>query len=395
MTVQTLGGTLSVSVKWRLARLRAMSAREIGFRVARALRARAESVGLGWANPPAASGESGRAWVDTLPRDFDARPYTQAADQILSGRFDVFSLRAASLGFPPKWNVDPKTGTRAPLLFGKSLDYRDTRVVGDIKHLWEINRHHELVTLAQAWHLSRDERYLSACRKLLESWFDECPYPLGANWCSSLEHAFRLVNWTFAWHLLGGDSSPLWQGEEGAAFRPRWLNGIYQHCHFIAGHLSRHSSANNHLIGEATGLFIASTTWPMWRDAADWQRSSRRELEREACEQTCTDGVNKEQAIWYHQAVAEMLLVAGLLARANDRDFSAMYWQRLEAMIEFVASIMDAGGHVPSFGDADDAVLTRLDPMSRDVFRSLLASGAVLFGRPEFKHKAGGLDAKT
>ena len=384
-----------MNVKWRLARLRTMSGREIAFRAARAVKARVESVGIGWARPPSPSGECGLPWIDSLPRAFDATPYTLAADQILSGRFDVFSMRAVALGFPPRWNVDPKTGTAAPLVFGKNLDYRAPQVVGDIKHLWEINRHHELVTLAQAWHLSGDTRYLHACRSLLDSWFEQCPYPLGANWCSSLEHAFRLVNWSFAWHLLGADASPLWHGPEGAAFRIRWLNSIYQHCHFIAGHLSRHSSANNHLIGEATGLFIASTTWPLWNVARGWQTRSHVELEREACEQNFADGVNKEQALWYHQAVAEMLLLAGLVARANACDFSPAYWQRLEAMLEFVASIMDAGGHVPAFGDADDAVLARLDPGAPEVFRSLLASGALLFERPEFKRKAGALDAKT
>ena len=37
-----------------------------------------------------------------------------------------------------------------PLAFGKSLDYRDPELVGDIKYLWEPNRHLHLVALAQA-----------------------------------------------------------------------------------------------------------------------------------------------------------------------------------------------------------------------------------------------------
>jgi hypothetical protein len=94
-----------------------------------------------------------------LPSTFDVSTYTTQADQILDGRFRVFALDAAPLGFPPEWNRDPKTGTRAPMSFGKLIDYRDERLVGDIKYLWEPNRHADLVTLAQAWHLSRDPRY--------------------------------------------------------------------------------------------------------------------------------------------------------------------------------------------------------------------------------------------
>jgi hypothetical protein len=385
-----------VSLKWRLARVRAMSSREIAFRVGRAVRARAERWGLGLAHAPEALGPPGNAWLAALPRNFDVAKYAAAADKVLSGSFHVFAMSDARLGFPPRWNTDPKTGTAAPLVFGKSLDYRDSRNVGDIKYLWEINRHLELVTLAQAWHLTGDERYAIGCKTLIDSWLEQCPYPFGVNWCSSLEHAMRLANWSFAWHLLGSDDSPLFRGGKGQAFRTRWLTSVYQHCHFIAGHLSRHSSANNHLLGEATGLFIASTTWPMWDASLRWQASAHDELVREAAAQTFADGVNREQAAWYHHAVADMMLLAGLVSRANGVDLGAAYWQRLQSMLEFLASIMDARGNVPAIGDADDGVLVRFDPdPDFDVYRSLLATGAVLFERVEFKLKAREPDEKT
>lgn len=385
-----------MQLKWAIARARAMSGREIGFRMGRALRERAERVGFARARAPLPAGEPGKAWLERLPRGFDASRYVAAAERVLSGYFDVFALRDAKLGFPPRWNVDPKTGTAAPLVFGKTLDYRDARNVGDIKYLWEINRHLELVTLAQAFHLTADVRFASGCRTLLESWFEHNPYPLGVNWCSSLEHAMRLANWSFAWSLLGGEASSLLHGEDGQAFRARWLESIYQHCHFIAGHISRHSSANNHLLGERTGLFIATTTWPLWKASRRWQSQSHAELEREALLQNFEDGVNKEQAVWYHHAVADMLLLAGLVGRANGRDFSAAYWRRFEAMLEFLASIMDCAGNVPAIGDADDGVMVRFDPTRGfDVYASLLASGAVLFARGDFARKARVLDDKS
>jgi hypothetical protein len=307
-----------------------MSSREIAFRVGRTVRARTEQLGFGLARAPEPSGPAGNAWLAKLPRGFDVRKYTAAADKILSGVFHVFAMENASLGFPPQWNTDPKTGTVAPLEFGKTLDYRKPGNVGDIKYLWEINRHLELVTLAQAWHLTRDARYANGCRMLVESWMGQSPYPLGVNWCSSLEHAFRLTNWSFAWQLLGSDGSPLFEGADGQAFRSRWLTSVYQHCHFIAGHLSRHSSANNHLVGEATGLLIASVTWPMWNSSPGWRETAREELAREASLQTFADGVNKEQAVWYHHAVADMMLVAGLVALGARIEFVEDYLVSLE-----------------------------------------------------------------
>ncbi len=383
-------------LQWTLSRLRAMSPSELGFRVGRKIQGTVERAGIGLARPSVPAGECGKPWLETLPHEFDVERYRWAADRILDGVFDVFSLRGTKLGFPPRWNVDPRTGTEAPLIFGKELNYRKPALVGDIKYLWEPNRHLELVTLAQAWHLTQDERYLLGCRALLDSWFSQCPYPRGVNWCVSLEHAMRLVNWSFAWFLLGGESSAIFAGPDGRAFRVRWLESIYQHCHFIPRHWSRHSSANNHLLGEATGLFVAASTWPLWPESAHWERQARAELGTQALEQTFADGVNREQAVWYHHAVADMMLVAGLVARANGRDFGEEYWHRLEVMLEFITSLMDVGGNVPMLGDADEGVLVRFNPdPDADVFRSLLSTGAVLFRRPAMRAKGGTFDDKT
>jgi hypothetical protein len=57
---------------------------------------------------------------------------------------------------------------------------------------------------------------------------------------------------------------------------------------------------------------------------------------------------------------------------------------------------MDRDGHVPAFGDADDAEVVGLQPTRQsNVFRSLLATGAVLFDREDFKAKAGLFDDKS
>jgi hypothetical protein len=373
-----------------------MDGREVAHRIWTAAIASAERIGLGRSRPRRPAEEFGKPWVWPIPTQFDVDLYRQAGDAVLQGRYRLFGRLEHQLGFPPTWNRDPKTGTVAPVSFGKALDYRDREVVGDIKYLWEPNRHLEIVTLAQAWYLSRDGRYAQGCRTLLDSWLDQCPYPNGPNWSSSLELALRLVNWSFAWHLLGGDVSPLFQGEDGERFKRRWLDAIYRHCHFISRYPSLHSSANNHLLGELLGLFVASITWPSWRESANWQSDAYVRFEQQALLQNAPDGVNREQAIWYQHEVADMMLIAGLVGRANGREFGSTYWRRLETMLEFIASIMDVGGNVPAFGDADDAMIARLCP-SRDfdVYRSLLATGSVLFERPDFKIKAEHIDDKS
>ncbi|MHB1586404.1 MAG: heparinase II/III family protein [Acidiferrobacteraceae bacterium] len=385
------------TLAWKFARLRAMGVEEIAWRARQWLCVGLERFGQGDAqDPPVPQGRPGAPWLPELPQGLETERYRTAGDCILSGRFDVFALKDAHLGFPPDWNRDPQTGIRAPMSFGKTLNYRDERLVGNIKYLWEPNRHLELVTLAQAYHLTGEMRYAEGARRLVESWIAQCPYPFGPNWASALEQALRLTNWAFSWHLLGGEQSALFSTVAGSRFKQRWLDAVYRHQHFIAGYRSQYSSANNHLLGELMGLFIGAVTWPLWSESGAWREQAQRALEAEVLRQNTTDGVNREQATWYQYEVADMMLLAGLTGRANGHDFSDAYWKRLEALLEFLASIMDVSGHVPLFGDADDALIGAFSPEPGfKVFHSLLATGAVLFNRSDFAAKGSLFDDKS
>ena len=384
-------------LRWRLNRLSCMSAAEIGHRLWRTASMQAERFKLTGNNrvPPADLSALVLPAI-SVPHGIDPVPYLAAANRLSTGKFDVFSLHNLNLGSPPNWNRDPKTWIEAPLSFGKTLDYRNAEQVGDIKYLWEPNRHMHLVTLAQAYALSGDQRYFEVIRRHLEDWFSACPYGQGVNWSSSLELGIRLINWSLAWQLLGGAQSTVFESEKGIAFRQRWLDSVYQHAEFIRGHFSRYSSANNHLIGEASGLFSAAVTWPHWPQAAIWRDEGQAILEREALLQNTEDGVNREQAISYQQHVIDLLLIPLLTAKANGIDFSDAYQSTIEKMLEFLASIMDAGGNVPMIGDSDDGLAVKLVQGSEDCrYRSVLATGAILFQRSDFWKKAGKLDDKT
>src|SRR6185295_18267508 len=98
----------------------------------------------------------------------------------------------------------------------------------------------------------------------------------GPNWCSALEAAIRLINWAVAWQILGGQSSKAFEEARGGHLLRRWLRSVHEHCHFVHGHFSLHSSANNHLIGEAAGLFIAAINWPYLPQSREWLATSKR-----------------------------------------------------------------------------------------------------------------------
>ncbi len=78
------------------------------------------------------------------------------AEKLLNHHISFFSLEDCALGDSIDWNRDYESGKVAPNGFAGSIDYRDYRVTGDAKIVWELNRHHHLVVLARAYHATGD-----------------------------------------------------------------------------------------------------------------------------------------------------------------------------------------------------------------------------------------------
>jgi hypothetical protein len=379
---------------WYLQRLRVMSGAEVAHRLARKVRSLSQkftSHELPQRDPAARDLRFLPPFIAVAPEHL-----TAAADRLLAGKYSFFDLEDCDLGDPPQWNRDPLTQRTPGARRAAAIDYRDERVVGNIKYLWEPNRHLHLPMLAQAHALTGDARYALAIRTQVDSWIEQCPEGWGPNWVSPLELGIRLINWSVTWQLLGGMRAKIFTTPEGEAFRDRWLDCIYRHTRMISGNLSRFSSANNHLIGEAAGVYVAASTWPLWPQMSEWGERCRKILEEECHKQNAPDGGNREQAFAYQTFVLDFLLLAGLAARARGEDFSPIYWRRIEVMIDFLASMTNVAGRLPMIGDADDGFAVKLaaEP-GFSPHTSLIATGAVLFGRADLASKAGALDGKT
>jgi len=305
------------------------------------------------------------------------------AERIAEHRLDFFDQKYKYLGDPITWNRDHKRGQDTPMTYCASLDYRDIEKVGDCKFVWEPNRHHQLVVLGRAWCLSGDIRFANAVAEQLGSWLEQNPYGVGMNWRSGLELGTRLINWVWALDLIN---------ESGAIddqLQNRILDSVSRHIWEIDRKYSRGSSVNNHLIGEAAGVFIASSYFGNLRNASRWRTKSRAILNREILNQTFPDGGPLEQTVGYHLFELQFCVTAGIAARAAGQDFSESYWSRLEKMFEFLGVLSEGGDVLPAFGDGDGGYVLDIGNNPRNV-REWLAVGAVLFGRSDFKEWAGG-----
>ncbi|MCX5671539.1 MAG: alginate lyase family protein [Planctomycetota bacterium] len=388
---------------WYLRRLQTMSPQELGWRVTGTLHGTADRCLLPLRqrqlSPRALEGRNGDAaarelrLVDVELGEWAASPLALEAgwcgrlraqgDAAAGHRLSFFDLENQHLGEPIDWNRDHKHEKAAPMRFAPWIDYRDFAVTGDCKFVWEPNRHHQLVVLGRAYRATGDVRFAAALKEQLDSWLDQCPYGIGMNWRSPLELGIRLINWVWTLGLVR-DS-----GVVDEVFRVRLLNSAYLHLWEISRKYSRGSSVNNHLVGEAAGVYIGSTYFYNLKHAARWRARSREILCEEILRQTYPDGCTREQALGYHLFVLQFFLLAGMVGRRSGEDFPPAYWERLERMFAFVGALTEGGRTLPMFGDADDGYVLDLGGERGDP-GPWLAVGAVLYGRADFKAWAGG-----
>lgn len=318
----------------------------------------------------------------------DLDGFIKKSDLLCNNTFNIFSFKNFYVGEKIDYQKDYSSGLSAPSnKYAKDIDYRDSSKIGDIKYIWELSRHLHLPVLAIAWHKTGNKKYLDSFHSQLSQWFEQNPFLKGVNWSSGLELGIRLINWTICWHIISEDVSP--------QLKQRWLDSIYLHCWAIARNFSKYSSANNHLIGEAAGLFIACTALPRFESSKIWQRKAFDILVKECEKQNYNDGVNKEQALSYQQFVLDFLLISGIIGKAYGMDFPASYWSKIEKMMEFLASLENFRGKFPEYGDEDYGFVIDINQIEYGPYRSLLNTGAFVFNRKDFLKDNWQIDDKT
>jgi hypothetical protein len=325
-----------------------------------------------WSGPTV--GQTQRQWRDRL---------LAKADRIAAHRLDFFDLRDRHLGDPIDWNRDHSIGKAAPMRFSPWIDYRDVDVTGDCKLVWEPNRHHQLVVLGRAYRAGGDIRYAQAVVEQLSSWLDQCPYGVGMNWRSPLELGIRLINWVWALDLIRPS------GLVAGRFHDRLIDSVDRHIWEIDRKYSAGSAANNHLIGEAAGVYIASSCFPFLKRARQCRARSRDILCQCIFEQVNADGSSREQATGYHMFVTQFFLLSALAGRWTKDEFPPDYWARLEKMFEFLGMLGEGGQSLPMLGDGDDGYVLDLGDDPRAA-KGWLSAAAILFGRGDFKGWSGG-----
>jgi Heparinase II/III-like protein/Heparinase II/III N-terminus len=317
-----------------------------------------------------------------------ANDIIRRAERICAHRFDLLGYEELDYGLKIDWHLDRVHGKRAPQKPWYKIRYLDFAEVGDVKIIWELSRHQQLVTLAKAYVLTKDERFAKEILSQWYDWNDQNPYPIGVNWASSLEVAFRAVSWLWVKHLLAGSTVITQQFEDDLSLALA-LSGRH-----VARYLSTYFSPNTHLLGEGVGLFFLGVHCPELSDAPKWQRLGWKIVLDEAERQVRPDGMHFEQSNYYHVYALDMFLHCALLAARNGIAAPERFERTLEKMLDAIL-LMSQAGISPRFGDDDGGRFFDHRRNRAEHMLDPLAAGAVLFGRGDFKSVAGGLREET
>lgn len=385
----------SSSLEWYLLRIRRMRPREVIWHSRRESRSLMRTVRPGRSDQGLGYGARQQDWAHALEsfRSAVNRPalldrqraleiaaehrqyipsLIEAADSALDMSFQFFGYPIVSLPRPVNWNYDPI----ADIDWSGHSSNRFGRVpaVGDIKWIWELNRLQHLPLLAEAWLVTDDARYSAAVFDQLDSWMDQNPPGRGVAWRGAFEVGIRAISIAIA--LQGLRDAPALTAD-----RFQKIVGVLARSATRCWEdRSRFSSANNHLIGEMTGLAVIAILFPELPSAKSWERKAVSQLSSEASKQILTDGAGVEQAVAYQIFTVELLNIVAVLLTRRDGTAPHPIVSAIARSSSFLSAIVDDRDPDPRYGDDDGGFALRLGPEAKRTVRDHLGIVAAFSG---------------
>ena len=367
----------NMDLRWYVRRLRAMPLAEVVRRGYRTARYPIDQLRMGtgrYARPSRAMRAHLELWRGPEPFYFDralittpvSRALREEAEAICAGQRRVLGL--GWISFPHHgWHYEPAAQRSWPRVDAGRVVRVAPRNL-DPRLTWELNRGHEWVVLARVYVATREPRFLEQLAGELASWRRSNSLGIGINWSSAMEAAIRIhaLLWV-AGFLRGTPQGP----------PPQVAHMIYEHATFVAAHRSSHSSANNHLLVELSGLIVAALG--LGGSLRRLYAPALRQLTAEVARQVFADGVHAEMATHYHVFVLEALLLVVLLQRAHGAPSPALE-AAVRSMAGYLRAVRCDDGRLLQQGDSDDGcILAWCRTAHHD---QLLAAAAIVGARP-------------
>ena len=287
------------------------------------------------------------------------------ADLICQGQFRPFGSELQPLVF----------SDHQPLVHWTEYEVGRAKIEGDLRIIWEPARFGWAFTLAQAYTISKDERYPQAFWRLFEDFLVYNPPFLGPQWISAQEAGLRIQAFIFA--------------DQAFADSPESTNPRRQVLgQAIADHARRiqltllyaRSQNNNHLVSEAVGLFSASVFLLKHPQADKWRKQGWRWFNWAIQHQVAENGSYVQHSTNYHRLMLALAVWMHALAETQAQALPNSTMQLLSAAVHWLQALIDPqSGRVPNLGANDGSNILPLAGIPIEDYRPIIKAASKAF----------------
>ncbi len=354
------------SVKWKIQRLRAMSAPEVYWRLAQKRIQNIEKKTFAQ-NRIAVTEAVFNKELSNLEFQYEKLGLNYGNSKYGLNTEIRLLAGAKYSDYKTRWSAGFQTKNTWPNDFSYDIEYRQRDDIGDARTNWELNRHFQFALLAKNYAASGDKRYLEEFVSLFRDWNEKNPFLHGISWTSVMEVAIRCSNWCYSLAFLSRTNAP-------EVLLQELRIGVVNMTDYIANHYSRYSSANNHLIVEMYAIGQSGILF----NKPEWLELAVNTLSKELLLQNCSDGINKEASLHYQAFYMEAMGLMMRLLRRNQIQVPESWTLMLKKMSRFVADCKGDYGEVIAFGDDDEGKIIDLKGNWTDHYQYVLGMMSIL-----------------
>lgn len=274
--------------------------------------------------------------------------------------------------FDMPWDMER---TEEPTRFDGDIDWY-LKKNGDNEYLFQMNRMRYVISLAQAYRLTGDEKYVKTFVRIMTDWITrvKCPYRSGDHPWRSLEVGIRGEYWTKAMRILKG--SPLMSGD----FIDMYNESLNEHAVMLMQCHDGHKKLSNWGVIQDHGLFAIGIEL----NNREYIETALERLYTESRLQIMRDGMHWEVSSMYHNEVLSCFIDVILRARENGIPLKKDFLDSVHKMATVNMYWVKPNHRQPLFGDSDYTDIRDILSLTALVFRDPKLK-AVAFERLDYE----------
>lgn len=291
--------------------------------------------------------------------EYCKREWPELCEKVISIADDVCKNKFI---FDMHWDLER---VDEPTVFENEIDWFYKRN-NDPEFLFQLNRHHFFISLANAYWLTGDEKYVKKLKALMLHWIETVPFSNhnALHPWRSLEIGFRGEYWTLAINIV--KDCPLIDG----VFLKKYHESLGLHAEKLIEFHSVNNNLSNWGVIQDHGLFDIGIEL----QNEEYIGTALSRLYRQADIQVMADGVHWEQSCLYHNEVLKCFLDVIFRARQNGIKLSEGFIKQVKKMAAVNAAWIKPNGKCPLLGDSDYVDI-----------RDVLTQSALAFADPVLK----------